>query len=210
MKNIEIHYPLVDLIKSCETYCEAICCDIDAFNISSSIMEGWIEEAGLNGANIALRQIDELVNEVISQECNVFSEVLNYSWAPSEFVKYFKNWAIELKKAIVSYERFYEEAHKFFKINNRIGITDKCAKIMIRLEKESLNAEDLADDEYIGLSLSGSYRYQFLQEFMFHLENLRLKGIIHANSGKYELTEYGRLFLKNARKKGIYSSIIGK
>jgi hypothetical protein len=210
MKNLELHYPLLSLIKFCETFCMAECCDINAFDVSSLNMEGWIEDEGIDNARTALKQIESTISFVTSQSLNVYSDTFNYSWTPSEFKEYFKVWAAELQKAMTSYERFHKAAYEFFKSYGRLRISDKCAKIMVKLEKEPLASEDLVDDDYVGLTISGQYKYQFLQEFMFHLQNLQLKGIIQPNSGKYELTENGKSCLDEIRKRGFYKSIFGE
>lgn len=72
---------LEPLLKACEVHCVAGCCGLSAFEVATSHVAAWVEEAGSDAARAARRELEVLLEELgAAGETRIRSKRLNAVW----------------------------------------------------------------------------------------------------------------------------------
>ncbi len=89
--------PLRDLFEYCEQICIADCCGLDAFDISTAHLAGWLTLSGITVAGIALDQFERLTRDIAIHRGTIRADwhhgCFNSVWqAPHDCLTYFGEW----------------------------------------------------------------------------------------------------------------------
>jgi hypothetical protein len=94
---LQISQPLLELMRSCETFCVALCCGVGAFDVSEQQIGEWVKTAGLDQAGLARQQLQTLMDEVAAYGAAVTSDLFCASWSAQECVAWLNEWKTALE-----------------------------------------------------------------------------------------------------------------
>jgi len=92
---LEVRPALEPVIAACEVHCVAGCCGLDAFEVATSHVAAWVQEAGFDAARAARRELDVVLDELAAAgDVRVTAMRLNAWWQTArECEAYFRRFA---------------------------------------------------------------------------------------------------------------------
>jgi hypothetical protein len=97
---LQVEQPLLELMESCETFCVAGCCGVDAFDVSKEQVGCWVSAQGQEKALAAAVQLHTLIEEVKTYCHKVTSDRFNAHWTPLACACWLSNWETALGEVL--------------------------------------------------------------------------------------------------------------
>jgi Family of unknown function (DUF6331) len=94
---LQVKEPLLGLIQSCETYCVAYCCGLDAFDRSQEQVAMWIGAHPREETLLALAQLNELIARVKPDSDVLFWNWFSHGTPAGEALEWLNGWKVSLE-----------------------------------------------------------------------------------------------------------------
>jgi hypothetical protein len=96
---LEMKEPLLELMRSCETYCVTACCGADAFEITKEQVGRWVSTQSRERVLEAAAQLQSLIGQVKPGKVYNFWDWFSFQWPPEKCKGWLEEWQRALEAA---------------------------------------------------------------------------------------------------------------
>lgn len=96
---LEMKGPLLELMRSCETYCVTGCCGADAFEITKEQVGRWVSTQSKERVLEAEAQLRSLIGQITPDSVYSMGEWFNHQWS-EECKEWLGRWQTTLEAAL--------------------------------------------------------------------------------------------------------------
>jgi hypothetical protein len=98
--DIELEFPLRNLVRGCATYCQIECCELDAFDVNAYSMLWWLRES-TGQAQLVREQLEELIRRVAALQVPIRIGDYCHDWPDGDScAQYLRTWLAEYLRAL--------------------------------------------------------------------------------------------------------------